>query len=153
MKKYLAILLSTISIGAMAQQHRTENILIVTLDGMRWQEIFGGVDSALLHNSAYTHSSKDISEKWWDNSVEGRRKMLFPFLWDVVAKNGQLYGNRNAGSNVDNANKYWFSYPGYNEIFTGFPDTGINSNDKIKNPNPLPFVANLGIYFTGAFPT
>jgi predicted AlkP superfamily pyrophosphatase or phosphodiesterase len=33
------------------------------------------------------------------------------------------------------ANPYVFSYPGYNEIFTGYPDTAIHSNDKIKNKN------------------
>jgi len=48
---------------------------------------------------------------------------------------GQLYGNRNRGSFVDVANPYKFSYPGYNEIFTGYPDTAVNSNDKKKNKN------------------
>lgn len=36
---------------------------------------------------------------------------------------------------VDNANPYWFSYPGYNELFTGYPDTLINSNGYPPNPN------------------
>jgi hypothetical protein len=41
------------------------------------------------------------------------------------------------------ANRYKFSYPGYIEIFTGYPDTNVNSNDKIKNPNTnaLEFIA------------
>ena len=39
------------------------------------------------------------------------------------------------GNKVDNANKYKFSYPGYNEIFTGFPDSLINSNDYPPNPH------------------
>lgn len=30
----------------------------------------------------------------------------------------------------------WFSYPGYNEIFTGNPDDkNIDTNDKMLNPN------------------
>jgi hypothetical protein len=33
------------------------------------------------------------------------------------------------------ANPYKFSYPGYNEIFTGYADTIINSNDYPNNPN------------------
>ena len=61
--------------------------------------------------------------------------MLFPFLWNVVAQQGQLYGNRVYGNKVDNANPFWFSYPGYNEILTGFADTAINSNDYPNNPN------------------
>ena len=28
-----------------------------------------------------------------------------------------------------------FSYPGYNEIFTGYPDTAINSNEHPPNPH------------------
>ena len=58
-----------------------------------------------------------------------------PFLWSVVDKNGQIYGNRNLGNKIDNSNPYWFSYPGYNEIFTGYPDTAINSNSYPPNPN------------------
>jgi hypothetical protein len=59
-----------------------------------------------------------------------------------MAHQGQLYGNRNNSSEVNNANPYWFSYPGYNEIFTGYPDTAVNSNDKNlnKNKNVLEFI-------------
>ncbi|MGB4847931.1 MAG: alkaline phosphatase family protein [Saprospiraceae bacterium] len=33
------------------------------------------------------------------------------------------------------ANPYRFSYPGYNEIFTGYPDPEIFFNAKVQNPN------------------
>jgi arylsulfatase A-like enzyme len=36
---------------------------------------------------------------------------------------------------VDNANPYWFSYPGYSEILTGQVDTAVNSNEYKPNPN------------------
>jgi Type I phosphodiesterase / nucleotide pyrophosphatase len=49
--------------------------------------------------------------------------------------NGELFGNRTLGSKVDNANPYWFSYPGYNEIMTGYADTVINSNSYPANPH------------------
>jgi hypothetical protein len=52
-----------------------------------------------------------------------------------VAQNGVILGNREFNNNFENANPYWFSYPGYNEIFTGYPDTAINSNDKKPNKN------------------
>jgi hypothetical protein len=58
-----------------------------------------------------------------------------PFLWDVFYKNGQIYGNRLYDNKVNTANRYWFSYPGYNEIFTGYPDTLVNSNGYKANPN------------------
>ncbi|HEX2628369.1 MAG TPA: alkaline phosphatase family protein, partial [Chitinophagaceae bacterium] len=85
---------------------------------------------------------KGMKEKFWASSPEERRKKLFPFLWTEIAQKGQLYGNRQYGNKIDNANRYWFSYPGYNEIFTGYPDTNINSNDKKynKNENVLEFI-------------
>jgi len=34
-----------------------------------------------------------------------------------------------------------FSYPGYNELFSGFADDSVNSNDKKNNPNITVFEA------------
>jgi hypothetical protein len=125
-----------------AQSHRTENVVIITLDGLRWQEVFQGIDSAIIVNKKFTSDSVQVVKKFSDINATVRREKLFPFLWNTVAKQGQLYGNRTIGSNVNNANRYWFSYPGYNEIFTGYPDTAVNSNDKIenKNENVLEFI-------------
>ena len=116
-------------------QTQTENVIIVTLDGMRWQEVFGGADKAILLNKKFTRDSSGTSEDFWSNDPNERREKLFPFLWSVIAKQGQIYGNRNYSNKVNNANPYKFSYPGYNEIFTGFPDPAVNSNEKIINPN------------------
>ncbi|HLY70476.1 MAG TPA: alkaline phosphatase family protein [Puia sp.] len=141
--KYLILSLLILQVFSASAQssHKTENIIIVTLDGMRWQEVFGGIDSALMMNKKYTHDSAGAA-KYWSNNILDRRKKLFPFFWNTIAAQGQLYGNRNIGSNVDNANPYKFSYPGYNEIFTGYPDSAVNSNDKIynKNTNVLEFI-------------
>jgi hypothetical protein len=125
-----------------AQPRKTENLMIVTLDGMRWQEVFKGVDEVLMNDSTYNRDRKGMKEKFWADSEEERRKKLFPFLWNTVAGKGKLYGNRRYGNYVNNANPYWFSYPGYNEIFTGYADTSVNSNDKIwnKNENVLEFI-------------
>jgi hypothetical protein len=119
----------------LSAQAQTENIVLITLDGMRWQEVFGGADSVLLRTKLYTKDSAGTSKKFWSGDVNERRKKLFPFLWNTVAQNGQLHGNRNAGSKVNVANPYQFSYPGYNEILTGYPDTAVNSNDKKLNKN------------------
>ena len=123
-------------------KRQTENIIIVTLDGMRWQEVFNGADKELLKNKQYTKDSAATSSKFWDDDITVRRRKLFPFLWSVIAEKGQLYGNRQYQNEVNNANPYKFSYPGYNEIFTGYPDVAVNSNDKIlnKNTNVLEFI-------------
>ena len=49
------LLLLGITASLALAQHKTKNLVIVTLDGMRWQEVFGGADSALLKNKNYTN--------------------------------------------------------------------------------------------------
>lgn len=116
-------------------QATSENLIIVTLDGMRWQEVFLGADKALLSNKNFTKDSAGSFAKYWREDSKVSREILFPFIWKVVANNGQIIGNRKLGNFFNNANPYKFSYPGYNEIFTGYPDTAVNSNDKILNKN------------------
>ena len=135
MKNIFLLVFAIYGANSFSQSHKTENVIIVTLDGMRWQEVFGGIDSVILNNPHYTSDKEDVKNLLWSNDANERRKKLFPFLWSTVAVQGQLYGNRDIGSEVNNANPYKFSYPGYNEIFTGYPDTSVNSNDKIKNKN------------------
>ncbi len=132
---FVLALLILSGIVAFAQARKTENLIIITFDGMRWQEVFGGVDSVLMDDSVFTRDRKGIKEKFWAHTPEERRKKLFPFLWTTIAEGGQLYGNRRYQNAVNNANPYRFSYPGYNEIFTGYPDTSVNSNNKIPNKN------------------
>jgi hypothetical protein len=131
-----------------AQPGKTENVVVVTLDGFRWQEVFGGADSLLSFDTAAHYSAEYVRENFWAPTAAERRKKLLPFFWSEIAAKGVLLGNRNYGNNFNNANPYWFSYPGYNEIFTGFPDTTVNSNDKIpnKNENVFEFLNKLPEY-------
>ncbi|MEO6489148.1 MAG: hypothetical protein ABIO04_04335 [Ferruginibacter sp.] len=122
---------------------KVENIIIITTDGFRWQEVFKGMDSSIANNGKFNQGdSTDLNKKYWDVNVLERRKKLLPFLWSTIERNGQIFGNRDLNSKVDNANRYWFSYPGYNEIFTGNPDTLVNSNKYPANPhtNVLEFI-------------
>jgi len=123
-------------------QSKTENVVIVTLDGFRWQEVFAGADSLLINDSTYVRDTGSLKSQFWASTADQRRKKLLPFLWTTIQTQGQLYGNRWKENRVNNANQYWFSYPGYNEIFTGYPDDSVNSNDKIwnKNENVLEFI-------------
>jgi hypothetical protein len=143
MKTLLFVSCLVSSVFAFSQKHKTENLIIVTLDGMRWQEVFGGIDSQIVVNKRFTRDSSSVVANFGATDRNQRKEKLFPFLWSTVGKQGQLYGDRLNGSEVNNANRYKFSYPGYNEIFTGYPDTAVNSNDKIRNPNKnvLEFIA------------
>ena len=134
MQKNLFALLFFIATTVNAQ--KAENIIIITTDGFRWQEVFKGMDSVIANNSKFNQGdSSYIFEKYWSNHEKERRKKLMPFLWTVIETKGQIYGNRVYENKVNNANPYWFSYPGYSEIMTGFADTTINSNDFPPNPN------------------
>ncbi len=134
-KILIATYFLVISLFAGAQE-RTENMIIISTDGYRWQEVFKGMDSAIANNSKYNEGDSEyIYKKYWSNDEKERRKKLMPFLWTVVEQEGQLFGNRMLGSKVDNANPYWFSYPGYSEIMTGYADTAINSNNYPANPH------------------
>lgn len=149
MKYILVILLLLVFINkTTTAQRKTENLVIITLDGMRWQEVFKGADSALIADKRFTKDSDNVIKTFWSDDVNERRKKLFPFLWSTIESEGQLYGNRTKGNDVNNANRYWFSYPGYNEIFTGYPDTAVNSNDTVrnKNTNVLEFINQQNIY-------
>ena len=114
----------------------THKVILITLDGYRWQELFNGVDSVLMENDEYTSGKEEIIKRFWRSTKEERRKALTPFIWNTVAKIGEIYGNRDLGSEVNLTNKHWFSYPGYNEILSGkADDERIDSNSKIPNPN------------------
>ena len=134
--KFTVLLLLFFSSQFLYAQSNAENIIIVTTDGFRWQEVFTGMDSAIAHQKKFNQGSDSyIFTTYWNNDATIRRERLLPFIWNTVAKNGQIYGNRAFGNKVDNANPYWFSYPGYSEIFCGYADTLVNSNSYIHNPN------------------
>jgi hypothetical protein len=137
MKKICSLLLIILlNISLFAQTtHKTQNVILVTIDGFRWQEVFNGADSSFLHNKQMVENTNKYEKKYWDNDLSIRRKMLLPFIWGDMAVNGQIYGNRAKGSYVNVKNPYWFSYPGYNEILCGFPDERINTNEYGPNPN------------------
>lgn len=126
----------TLSLISQAQTKlKTENVVLITLDGFRWQELFKGADSVYMKQQVFLKDAA-VKDKYWREDLAERRKALLPFFWNTIAVKGQLYGNRDLGANVNVSNKMWFSYPGYNEILTGVADDGrINSNDKNYNPN------------------
>ena len=135
MKMALIFLFFAITVLSRAQ-NRAENIIIITTDGFRWQEVFTGMDSALANNPKFNQEDSEyIYKKYWSNDVNRRREKLMPFLWKRIAEKGQVYGNRNYDNKVNCLNPYWFSYPGYSEIMTGFVDTAINSNEYPPNPH------------------
>lgn len=120
-----------------AQERKTENIVVITLDGYRWKELFMGADPAILANDKFVTDTSVW--QFNDTSVAVRREKLQPFFWNTIGRKGQLYGNRKFRNKVNCSNIHFLSYPGYSEMFVGFPDRAISSNDAIENPNATVF--------------
>ena len=124
-------------LSASAQRgHKTQNIIYVMTDGLRWQEVFNGADERIMNvEHGKVKDVPALRKMYWRDTPEDRRMALMPFLWKVVAKQGQLYGNLTSGSDAHVTNTLNFSYPGYSETLCGFPDPRVNSNEKVENPN------------------
>jgi dienelactone hydrolase len=114
---------------------RTQNVVLITTDGLRWQEVFGGADEQLLTRDAGVSDPAALKHEFWRETPDARREALLPFLWTVLARQGQIYGNPARGSLARVTNGLNFSYPGYNELLSGKADRRIDSNDKRPNPN------------------
>lgn len=136
-----ALLILTVLAGSAVSaqtptQHKTRHIIFVMTDGLRWQEVFGGADAALMNKkNGKVANEGALKTAYWRPTPEARREALMPFLWTVMAKQGQIFGNRDKGSDAYVTNGMFFSYPGYNETLCGFADPRIKSNDKVANPN------------------
>lgn len=131
----LVILLA--SIAGAEPKLKTENVFVMTWDGLRWQEFFGGADASLM-NSKAASGAKDpdaMKAAYWRDTPEARRETLLPFVWGVLGKQGQIFGDRSKSAPARITNTMKFSYPGYSEMFCGFADPRIDSNEKKPNPN------------------
>lgn len=137
--RWIPLLLACSTTIASAQRPRpatADMVIVVTMDGVRWQEVFGGSAGPL--NSAAAGGVTDtlaVARRFSRESAEARRETLMPFLWGTIAREGWIRGDSSVGHPVRVTNGKRFSYPGYNELLTGAPDDRIDSNDKLPNPN------------------
>lgn len=115
-------------------QTPARNVVVVTLDGLRFQEMFGGADEAYFKRDA-KGVIDPAAKKYAGDTPEARRGLLMPFMWSVIAKQGQVFGDPSQQSRSHVTNGLWFSYPGYSEMLAGLPDPRIDSNNKAPNPN------------------
>ena len=137
----LAVSVLLLFIPAPALAGKTQNVVLIVSDGLRWQEIFTGADPTLLNDKEGGSwlGEPELRKRYWREDVDARRALLFPFLWGTVAKQGQIYGNQLKGSVAHVTNGKAFSYPGYNEMSTGYPNDAIDSNEFGPNPNASVF--------------
>ena len=117
-----------------------ENLVIVTVDGLRWQELFTGVDPTLMRRrdaGVKRQADHTLMAGLWDESPAVRRSRLFPYFWGSLVQEGQLWGNRLLGSRVDSKNRVLKSFAGYAEILTGRSWDRIITDNRVR-PMPGP---------------
>ena len=44
---------------------QTENLFLITLDGLRWEEVFSGADPNLVSHPEYVNDSARLKERFW----------------------------------------------------------------------------------------
>jgi Type I phosphodiesterase / nucleotide pyrophosphatase len=134
-------LLVLAGLAAPAFAGKTQNVVLIVSDGLRWQEVFQGADPLLLDAKVGGNwvSDDELKKRYWRSTPQERRAVIFPFLWGTVARQGQIFGNRTEGSDAHVTNGKAFSYPGYNEMSVGYPNPAINSNEFGPNPNATVF--------------
>jgi hypothetical protein len=55
------------SISALAQKGLNKNdqhVILITLDGFRWQELFKGIDKTLMTNEEFTRDTSGLKKKF-----------------------------------------------------------------------------------------
>jgi hypothetical protein len=127
--------------GILSAQEERRNVILVTLDGARVEELFGGLDAAVLRSTlkeVETLEAHPVYRRFWAETPEERRAKLMPFFWNTLMRaHGSVAGHGGCGSEVRLTNRHWFSYPGYAEILLGVAhDERISSNDPVQNPYP-----------------
>ena len=114
-------------------------LILITLDGARYEEIFGGLDLDILKSTLKKDQKPEDSpsyRRYWAATPEERRRKILPFFWKLVTEQGSIAGNPTLGSDARLSNALRFSYPGYAELLLGQPfDAEIRSNDPVRNPH------------------
>ncbi len=116
-------------VAAEALPQATENVVLITVDGLRHQELFGGMDATILNSGekAGIETLESLRAEFWRESPEERREILMPFFWNELVPNGVLLRSRIA-------NPHRNSYPGYSEILTGQILPEISGNIDLQMP-------------------
>ena len=116
---------------------RTENVILVTLDGVRIEELFAGMDPAIAASTAEDgYSDIEVArDRYWRRSSTERRLALMPFFWGTLAPQGVVLGNPELGSRVKVRNAIKWSSPGYTEIMTGAPQAEVVDNTLVRYPH------------------
>lgn len=136
----VAVAAATALLRAQEPASPTDALILITLDGARVEEMFGGLDVEVLRSTlSATQKVEDhpLYQRFNAAGPEERRTRLMPFFWgELMTAHGSIAGNPRRNSSVTLTNRHRFSYPGYSEILLGEAhDEIIKSNDRVHNPH------------------
>jgi hypothetical protein len=82
--------------GSTGDATNGHSVILVVSDGLRWQEVFSGADSALLFGDpAVPRGYGDaINRKYWRATARERRDALMPFVWRSRGSSSATAGSR-----------------------------------------------------------
>jgi hypothetical protein len=126
--------------GTAAPTARVDNVILITLDGVRTEEMFGGLDATIFASTLGPKlhlEDQPLFKQYNAPTPQARREKLMPFLWTTLLReHGSIAGDKTAGSQVLLTNTHRFSYPGYAELMLGVAhDEEIKSNDNVFYPH------------------
>ena len=138
---YLLTVLFAAWLAAAVAAQSPPSVVLVTLDGARIEELFGGLDAGIVKSQlkeGQRLEDQPIYRRFWAPTADERRAKLMPFFWGTLMReHGSIAGDPAHDSRVHLANGHAFSYPGYSEMLVGRAhDDTIKSNDPIRNPYP-----------------
>src|SRR5687767_10520577 len=92
MRTWTALVAVALALGSVrpgVAQAPAPNVVVITIDGLRWQEMFGGADLE------YFKKDKDgkpvaVSKRFWRDTAQERRAAMMPFVWGTIATKGQI---------------------------------------------------------------
>jgi hypothetical protein len=121
-----------------AQSPPGRRVVLITLDGVRPAEFFGGMDSTIAadRDSSGIGDSARVWRAYWRATPRERRRAVMPFFWDSLAPRGMVVGDPALGGRATISNSEGFSAPGYLEILTGSAQAEVTSNALVRYPLP-----------------
>src|SRR5262245_379710 len=79
-----------------------DRVILITLDGTRSAEMFGGLDATILKSTLKDGQSMEatpVFQRFWADTREKRREKLMPFFWGtLMSAQGSIAGDRTLGS-------------------------------------------------------
>jgi hypothetical protein len=127
------------AVSTPAEPIQTEHVVLVTIDGVRIQELFGGADPVLLDaGREFSGIQKigDVRTRFMRPTPDERRRALMPFFWGGLVREGIVVGNPALRSRLRLTNSFRVSYPGYAEMLTGADQPKVASNLPFRMPRP-----------------